>query len=60
MCASAGDTDTSAAIYGMLAGAYYGVDAINKEWIQQLYANQFIGVIALWLDYEGLKWFQNQ
>ena len=57
MCASGGDTDTSAAIYGMLAGAYYGTDAINEEWIRQLHGNQFIGVIALWLDYEGLKWF---
>ncbi|CAF3897861.1 unnamed protein product, partial [Rotaria sordida] len=58
--AHGGDTDTSAAIYGMLAGAYYGVEAIDKEWIQQLYASQFIGAIALWLDYEGLKWFQKQ
>ena len=27
-----GDTDTNAAIYGQLAGAYYGYKAIPKEW----------------------------
>ncbi len=27
-----GDTDTIAAIYGQLAGAYYGVDAIPQSW----------------------------
>ena len=26
------DTDTNAAIYGQLAGAYYGYDAIPKDW----------------------------
>ena len=27
-----GDTDTNAACYGQLAGAYYGYKAIPKEW----------------------------
>ena len=26
------DADTTAAIYGQLAGAYYGVDGIPAEW----------------------------
>lgn len=30
------DADTTAAIYGQLAGAYYGVDAIPSEWREQL------------------------
>jgi ADP-ribosylglycohydrolase len=30
------DTDTTAAICGQLAGAYYGVDAIPKEWLDKL------------------------
>ena len=32
-----GDTDTNCAIYGQLAGAYYGFDSIPKRWIDDLY-----------------------
>lgn len=32
-----GDTDTNAAIYGQLAGAYYGYDAIPENWLNELY-----------------------
>ncbi len=31
-----GDADTTGAIVGMLAGAYYGVDAIPKTWLKAL------------------------
>jgi ADP-ribosyl-[dinitrogen reductase] hydrolase len=31
-----GDADTTGAICGMLAGAYYGMDAIPKRWIKRL------------------------
>ena len=31
-----GDADTTGAIVGMLAGAYYGVDAIPKAWLKAL------------------------
>ncbi len=31
-----GDADTTGAIVGMLAGAYYGVDAIPKKWLKAL------------------------
>ena len=32
-----GDTDTNGAIYGQLAGAYYGYDAIPEEWRKNVY-----------------------
>ncbi len=41
-----GDTDTNAAIYGQLAGAYYGYDAIPKEWIKDVYLSNEIIEIA--------------
>ena len=31
-----GDADTTGAICGMLAGAYYGMDAIPKRWIKKM------------------------
>lgn len=31
-----GDTDTNAAIYGQLAGAYYGYESIPKRWTKDL------------------------
>ncbi|CAF2085095.1 unnamed protein product [Rotaria magnacalcarata] len=47
------DTDTTAAIYGQLAGAYYGADHIPPEWLQRLYAKDLIIDIGKWLRYEG-------
>lgn len=35
-----GDTDTNACIAGMLAGAYYGFDAIPKQWVADLIDTQ--------------------
>jgi ADP-ribosyl-[dinitrogen reductase] hydrolase len=34
-----GDADTTGAIVGMLAGSYYGVDAIPKSWLKALNPN---------------------
>lgn len=31
-----GDADTTGAIAGMIAGAYYGLDAIPKRWLKKL------------------------
>jgi hypothetical protein len=45
------DTDTTAAIYGQLAGAYYGYGNIPKKWRAQLYANQLIMCMAEWLQF---------
>jgi ADP-ribosyl-[dinitrogen reductase] hydrolase len=36
------DADTTGAIYGQLAGAFYGVNAIPKEWMERLARREFI------------------
>ena len=36
------DADTTGAIYGQLAGAYYGVNAIPQDWIERLALREFI------------------
>ncbi|CAF4022697.1 unnamed protein product [Rotaria sp. Silwood2] len=36
------DTDTTAAIYGQLAGAYYGYDKLPQGWINSVYSKRFI------------------
>lgn len=41
----AGDSDTIAAICGMLAGAYYGINQIPEEWIMKTY--QFKDILKL-------------
>ena len=37
------DADTTGAIYGQLAGAFYGVNAIPENWIERLAMREFIG-----------------
>ena len=41
-----GDTDTNAAVYGQLAGAYYGYDLIPEEWIKDVYLGNEITKLA--------------
>ncbi len=41
-----GDTDTNAACYGQLAGAYYGYSAIPDEWRKQVYLAEELVEIA--------------
>ncbi|CAF3574624.1 unnamed protein product [Rotaria sp. Silwood1] len=36
------DTDTTAAIYGQLAGAYYGYKKLPVKWLECIYAKDFI------------------
>jgi ADP-ribosylglycohydrolase len=36
------DADTTGAIYGQLAGAYYGVTAIPQDWIGRLALREYI------------------
>jgi ADP-ribosyl-[dinitrogen reductase] hydrolase len=47
------DTDTTAAIYGQLAGAYYGYRHIPPKWVDKLYANNLVICMAEWLQYLG-------
>jgi ADP-ribosyl-[dinitrogen reductase] hydrolase len=37
------DADTTGAIYGQLAGAFYGANAIPEDWIERLAMREFIG-----------------
>jgi len=41
------DADTTAAVFGQLAGAYYGKEGIPKKWIEKLYMNEEIEKIGL-------------
>ena len=41
-----GDTDTNAAVYGQLAGAYYGYNALPEDWRKNLYKESEIVRIA--------------
>ncbi|CAF3529100.1 unnamed protein product [Rotaria socialis] len=50
------DTDTTAAIYGQLAGAYYGYGKLPERWLQHLYARKFMEKLSKWLGYEGECW----
>ena len=41
-----GDTDTNAAIYGQLAGAYYGYETIPAKWRNNLYLGEEIRLLT--------------
>ena len=47
------DTDTTAAIYGQLAGAVYGLEGIPKRWRDQLFQQDFIITLANGLFLKG-------
>ena len=50
------DTDTTAAIYGQLAGAYYGFSKLPERWINQIYALNYMKKLSKWIVYEGDQW----
>jgi hypothetical protein len=50
------DTDTTAAIYGQLAGAYYGYQKLPEKWRKAVYAKKFIECLSSWIVYEGERW----
>ncbi|CAF3691247.1 unnamed protein product, partial [Adineta steineri] len=50
------DTDTTAAIYGQLAGAYYGYRKLPDKWMQHMYGQKFIRCLSEWIIYEGQHW----
>lgn len=40
------DSDTAGAVYGGLAGAFYGFDSIPIEWVDGMQKKELIGEIA--------------
>ena len=50
------DTDTTAAIYGQLAGALYGYSKLPEKWTKRVYAKDFIENLVRWIDYESSIW----
>jgi hypothetical protein len=50
------DTDTTAAIYGQLAGAYYGYKKLPQRWVKHVYAQRFMLNLSKWITYEGQIW----
>ena len=54
------DADTTAAIYGQLAGAFYGRGKLPERWIDCLYARSFLVNMAEWIAYEGERWSSNR
>ncbi|CAF1341467.1 unnamed protein product [Rotaria sp. Silwood1] len=47
------DTDTTAAIYGQLAGAVYGYQNLPNKWCKRVYAKNFICHVSNWIVCEG-------
>ncbi|QDK42165.1 ADP-ribosylglycohydrolase family protein [Bacteriovorax stolpii] len=47
------DTDTTAAVFGQLAGAYYGVEAIPQNFLEDLWDKKLIEELALKLFNSG-------
>jgi ADP-ribosyl-[dinitrogen reductase] hydrolase len=47
------DTDTTAAVYGQLAGAHYNISNIPYSWVKPLYASNLLICISEWLYFEG-------
>lgn len=45
----AGDADTVAAIYGQIAGSFYGVSSIRKDWVNKITYNTMIMKLAIQL-----------
>jgi ADP-ribosylglycohydrolase len=54
------DADTTAAIYGQLAGAYYGYRGLPQKWVKHVYARKFITCLSQWIVYKGERWFQRE
>jgi ADP-ribosyl-[dinitrogen reductase] hydrolase len=51
------DTDTTAAIYGQLAGAHYGYKNLPPDWLKYVYAHKYMKKLSKWIVYEGEQWY---
>jgi len=49
------DADTTAAVTGQLAGAFYGVEMIPDEWLEVLHQRERVQAAArnLWRSHRG-------
>ncbi|CAF1176412.1 unnamed protein product [Rotaria sp. Silwood1] len=54
------DTDTTAAIYGELAGTVYGIHAISPKWVKKLFQEKFIKTVAKALYFRGQQFKNGQ
>ncbi|CAF1274602.1 unnamed protein product [Adineta ricciae] len=50
------DTDTTAAIYGQLAGAIYGFHGLPKKWRDIIYGRNYIECLSRWIVHDGERW----
>ena len=50
------DADTTGAVYGQLAGAFYGEDGIPTRWLERLHERTEIAEMATRLWAEGAAW----
>ncbi|CAF3631748.1 unnamed protein product [Rotaria socialis] len=53
------NTDTTAAIYGQLAGAYYGYKELPSRWVEHIYAIKFITYMGKWIAYQSERCFHS-
>jgi ADP-ribosyl-[dinitrogen reductase] hydrolase len=53
------DTDTTAAIYGQLAGACYGYKNLPPHWVKDVYAHKFMEQLSKWIVHEGEQWHES-
>ncbi len=49
------DTDTVAAVAGGLARLYYGIDAIPKEWLEEIPKKKYVEDLC-----EKVSWLQKR
>ncbi|UJR29935.1 hypothetical protein I4U23_017482 [Adineta vaga] len=50
------DTDTTAAIYGQLAGALFGYERLPRQWRDEIYGREYILCLSKWIVYNGERW----
>lgn len=53
------DTDTTAAIYGQLAGAYYGFNNIPNQWREYIHSKELIAKMSDDIFRRGNEWYSN-
>ena len=49
------DADTAGAVYGAMAGAFFGLQSIPAQWRQTLHGNWPIGSTTVWTENEFIQ-----